>query len=32
MEGESSYDCYVKLVKEIFGIKPTLDKVTFCSD
>jgi len=32
MEGESSYDCYVKLVKEIFGANPTLDKVTFCSD
>jgi hypothetical protein len=32
MEGQSSYDCYVKLVKEIFGEKPNLDKVTFCSD
>jgi hypothetical protein len=26
------YDCYVKLVKEIFGEKPNLDQVTFCSD
>lgn len=32
MEGESSYDCYIKLVKEIFGTNPNLDKVTFCSD
>mmetsp|Transcript_28857 Transcript_28857/g.52205 ORF Transcript_28857/g.52205 Transcript_28857/m.52205 type:complete len:720 (+) Transcript_28857:272-2431(+) len=32
MEGQSAYECYVKLVKEIFGEKPTLDQVTFCSD
>jgi hypothetical protein len=32
MEGQSLYDCYVKLVKEIFGEKPNLDQVTFCSD
>jgi hypothetical protein len=32
MEGESSYDCYMKLVKEIFRIKLMLDLVTFCSD
>ncbi len=32
MEGESSYKCYVKLVKDIFGVKLKLIKVTFCSD
>lgn len=32
MQGESAYECYVKLVKEIFGQPPNLDKVTFCSD
>jgi hypothetical protein len=32
MEEKSSYDCYVKLVEDIFGSKPTLDRVTFCSD
>lgn len=32
MEGETSYQCYVKLVKDIFGVQPKLDKVTFCSD
>jgi hypothetical protein len=32
MEGESSYNCYMKLVKEIFRIKLMLDMVTFCSD
>lgn len=31
-KGESSYECYVKLVKELFGEDPKLDKVTFCSD
>lgn len=31
-EGLSSYDCYVELVEEIFGVKPNLDKVTFASD
>jgi hypothetical protein len=25
MEGQSSYDCYMKLVKEIFSEKPNLD-------
>ncbi len=28
-EGESTYNCYVKLVKELFGSKPNLCKVTF---
>ena len=32
MKGQSLYDCYVKLVKDIFGEKPNLDQVTFCSD
>lgn len=31
-EGESSYECYVRLVKEIFGDKPNLDRRTFYSD
>ena len=31
-DGDSSHDCYVRLVKTIFGNKPKLDRVTFCSD
>jgi hypothetical protein len=32
MEGQSSYDYYMKLVIEIFGENQNLDQVTFCSD